>query len=146
MAWYLHCWSQEQNCHSPWITVPYESNVIPALDRKTQRYAPLVADIESSGFGCSLHTVELELGEFIPAGTMKLMKTITGASKSGVKLFLTDISRTVVQCIHLIFLRRNNLSAPKFIISWSLLSLCACLCRSWRLLYADDKSCLTHPM
>ena len=50
------------------LTVPYESNVIPAQDRKTQRYAPLVADIESSGFGCSLHTVELELGELFRRG------------------------------------------------------------------------------
>ena len=44
------------------LTVPYESNV-PAQDRKTQRYALLVADIESSGFARSLHTVELQLGE-----------------------------------------------------------------------------------
>ena len=99
------------------LTVPYESNVISAQDRKTQRYAPLVADIESNGFRCSLYTVEIGARGIIPAGTMKLMKTITGASKSRVKLCLTDISRAVVQCSYLIFLRRNNPIAPTFIIS-----------------------------
>ena len=99
------------------LTVPFESNVITAQDRKTLRYAPLVADIESRGFRCSLHTVEIGARGIIPSGTITLMKSITGAPKSRVKSFLTVISRTVVQCSYLIFLRRNNPSAPTFILS-----------------------------
>ena len=53
------------------LTVPFESNFLAAMERKAERYSPLVADIEAKGYKCQFFSIEVGSRGIAGPGTLK---------------------------------------------------------------------------
>ena len=90
------------------LTIPFETNFVAASVRKAKRYAPLVADIEMSGYKCEFLSFEFGSRGIPGPGTFKNLKQICDASQRDIKNLIKSISQTVIQCSFVIFLGRNG--------------------------------------
>ena len=95
------------------LTIPFECNIEQAQERKSAKYAPLLAGLQEVGYKCTYFSIELGARGVVSYGTSKTLKQMCGASRLNVRNFLRDISRTVIQCSFLIF-KAKDCGATKF--------------------------------
>ena len=68
----------------------------------------MIANIESSGFKCIYHSIEIGARGVIAHGTAATLKSTTGASRKEIKTVMKDLAMTVIKCSYLIFLQKDN--------------------------------------
>ena len=90
------------------LTVPFESNIERARERKAEKYSSLIANIESAGYKCTYHSIEIGARGVVAHGTAATLRTITGASRKDVKALMKDLAMSVIKCSYLIFLQKDN--------------------------------------
>ena len=90
------------------LTVPFESNIEGARDRKSRKYASVIADFELCGYMCNFYSVEVGSRGVVAHGTAATISHVSGASRKAVRDLLKTLSMTVIRCSHLIFREKDN--------------------------------------
>ena len=89
------------------LTVPFESNIIQAEERKRQRYERLLSDIKNNGHNAELITLEIgSRGLICKENSAKLLKLVKRVRKPNGKEFRTfknDISKVAVIASYIVF-------------------------------------------
>ena len=93
------------------LTVPYESNISAAQERKSIKYMPLVAGLQELGYNTTFYSVEICSRGVIAQGTSAIMRKLCHISRRESKLFLQSLSRLVMRCSYVIFKEKDNRSA-----------------------------------
>ncbi len=104
------------------LTVPFESNIIHAEQRKKQRYEALLSEINSNGHDAELITIEISSrGLICKANSEKLCKLIKKVKKVSHKEFRVlkqEITKVTVIASYIIFYAKfeNQWVSPSSII------------------------------
>ena len=93
------------------LTVPYESNITAAQERKSTKYMSLVAGLREIGFDVTFYSVEICSRGIVAQGTSAMLRKMCHISKKESKLFLQSLSRLVTKCSYIIFKEKDNRSA-----------------------------------
>jgi hypothetical protein len=91
------------------LTVPFESNITKAHDRKSKKYLDLVADIEDNGFACDLTCFEVGSRGLITsenAGHIDEIFSFIGAKPR--KSFARDLSKLAILSSYTIWNARHE--------------------------------------
>ena len=93
------------------LTVPFETNIVNAHQRKADRYAPLIAGLEELDFTCTFHSFVIGSRGIAAQGSCKLIREICKTSRKETKLFIQKLCHTVVKASYLIFHEKDNQGA-----------------------------------
>ncbi len=103
------------------LTVPFESNIVHAEERKRQRYEQLVNNIKDNGHPVDLITIEIgSRGLICKANSDKLLKLVKSVRKPNAKefrAFKSDITKVAVIASYIVFYSKfeNQWSKPPYI-------------------------------
>ena len=88
------------------LTIPFETNIKAARDRKSKRYATLKQDIESEGYTVSVHPIEIGSRGFISQENVSDLLFISKEKSRRSKKFkelLNNLSKTAIIASYVIF-------------------------------------------
>ena len=90
------------------LTCPWEENLEDARQRKSNKYAPLIADIEQKGFSVEYFPLEVGARGIINKVNKETIKDISLYTKINTKNLIKALSREAVIASYYIFLSRNE--------------------------------------
>ena len=90
------------------VTIPFESNICQAHERKAEKYSGLIAGLEEKGFACRFHSFVIGARGIAAQGSCRSIRSICKSSRMETKLFIRDLCHIVVKCSYLIFRERDN--------------------------------------
>ena len=93
------------------LTVPFESNIAAARERKSIKYMPLVAGLQEIGYNTTFYTVEICSRGVVAQGTSAIVRKLCHITRKEAKLFLQSLSRLVMRCSYAIFKEKDNRDA-----------------------------------
>ena len=93
------------------LTIPFERNFEAAQQRKSAKYASLIAGIEEVGYKCSFFSLEVGSRGVISNGAFSFLKKLSGASRQEVRQLLLNVSQVAIKCSYIIFKERDNARA-----------------------------------
>ena len=99
------------------LTVPFELNIENAHTRKTNKYSPLISDIESKGYKVKFIALEIGSRGYIDNENMKRLKSIYGLvnnNQISFKIFRDKIAKLSVLSSFVIYSARNDPSWDNF--------------------------------
>ena len=92
------------------LTVPFEPNIEHAQSRKTEKYTPLISDLNQTGYHAKLVTLEIGARGYIPKQSKAKLMSVIKKLKNNTqpKLICDKISRIVLLCSYSVFNSRNE--------------------------------------
>ena len=93
------------------LSVPFETNIDDTHSRKTNKYAPIVADIESKNIKTNFLAIEIGSRGFISDDNMKRLKLLfkhIDSKRISFKNFKNDLSKLSIVSSFVIYNSRNN--------------------------------------
>ncbi len=103
------------------LTVPFESNIVQASERKKQRYEHLISNIKDNGHNVELITIEIgSRGLICKENASKLLNLVKKVKKPNGKefrLFKSDLTKVTVIASYIIFYSKfeNQWVAPPYV-------------------------------
>ena len=91
------------------LTVPWESSVEEAYERKKLRYAELGAEAEQRGWKVRIRPVEVGCRGFVARSAVSLLRELGGRGQS-VRKVVKELSDEAAQASQWIWIRRSNSS------------------------------------
>ena len=85
------------------LSIPFETNLHAARERKADRYAPLLAGLDERGYTIQYFSLEVGSRGIAAQNTFKTLKRITGAPRRKVQDFMKTVIQTVINCSYMIF-------------------------------------------
>ena len=90
------------------LTCPWEENLEDARQRKSNKYAPLIADIEQKGFSVEYFPLEVGARGIINKANKETIKDISLYTTINTKNLIKALSKEAVTASYYIFLSRNE--------------------------------------
>ena len=90
------------------LTIPFETNILKAQERKAAKYAPLVAGLQEGGYTCSFFSIEIGSRGIAAHGTGKSIRSLCGASYRESRDIVKRLCQISLKCSYLIFQERDN--------------------------------------
>ena len=103
------------------LTVPFETNIIQAAERKSQRYEGLLSEINSNGHSAELITIEIGSRGLICSANadklFKLTKKVKKVSRKEFRVFKNEVTKVALIASYIIFYAKfeNQWVSPPFI-------------------------------
>ena len=93
------------------LTVPFESNIAKAQERKADRYSPLVAGLQEAGYDCDFLSLEIGSRGIAAQGTCRTVRSLSHSSRKDARNLVKQLCNISVKCSYLIFLEKDNSTA-----------------------------------
>ena len=93
------------------VTIPYESNICHAHERKTEKYSALVAGLEEIGYTCIFESFVIGARGIAAQGTCQFIRKVCKSSRKETNLFVKELCHVVLKCSYVIFRERDNSAA-----------------------------------
>ena len=93
------------------LTVPFESNIAKAQERKADRHSPLVAGLQEVGYKCDFFSLEIGSRGIAAQGTCRTIKYLCQSSHKETRLLVKSLCNIAAKCSYLIFLEKDNAGA-----------------------------------
>ena len=90
------------------LTVPFETNIEKAHERKTVKYSQLVDDLKAKGFICELYCIEVGSRGIITPSNGKRLKSLFNTNEKKCKLLNKILSRIAILTSYTIWNARHN--------------------------------------
>ena len=90
------------------LTVPFESNIARAHERKSEKYAPLIAAFEENDFNCKFYSFAIGSRGVAAQGTCSSVREICKVSRKGAREFVKEFCQCVAKCSYIIFREKDN--------------------------------------
>ena len=91
------------------LTVPFETNIIKAHDRKQKKYLDLVSDIEDNGFICDLTCFEVgSRGLITPENVVNIDRIFAFVGAKSKKAFVRELSKLALLASYTIWNARQE--------------------------------------
>ena len=100
---------EDNSIHLIELTVPFETNIQKAHDRKSSKYENLVSDISDNGFTCDLTCFEIGSRGLITPDNINNIKAIfTFVKAKPSKKFMKELSKLALMCSYTIWNARHE--------------------------------------
>ena len=90
------------------VTIPFETNICDAHERKAAKYAPLVAALVDNGFDCEFHSFVIGSRGIAAQGSCRTIRQLCKSSRKDSKTFVKRLCHTVLKCSFSIFLGKGQ--------------------------------------
>ena len=93
------------------LTVPFETNICLAHERKAEKYSGLIAGLEESGFKCVFVSFVIGARGIAAQGSCQSIRTLCKSSRKETNAFVKELCHVVLKCSYVIFRERDNSGA-----------------------------------